>query len=180
MTFSLIRRAARGIRYRTLSEILNLNITFTDRLAISSTSTQLVNQFFPGSTFLGPPQKMLDGQIIKYGLLDLEFSTAPSLLGDYQSGVPLLRELGLMGKTSINDDWNNPMEIVEMVLEDLAESHTYLKLFLRASDQINFDMRGQLLGQVNPSSLSFPMTFTIQDACITNVSSAWMMKHFYL
>ena len=85
-----------------------------------------------------------------------------------------------MGQTSINNDWNNPMEIVEMVLEDLAESCTYLKLFLRASHKINFDMRTQLLGQVNPDSLAFPMTFTIQDACVTNVSSAWMMKHFYL
>ena len=187
MSFSLIRRAARGIKYATIVEFLNREITFSDRLNIVSESTSFVQELFPLSSFIGSEQNVLDGQIAKYGILDLEFSAEQSLLHNCQSGVPILRALGFGGNNLgdeefelDDDDLFSPMSGIEMVLDDINESCAYLKLFLRSKVDPPFDMRERFLRPENPALLQFPMTFTISDACLTNVESAWIMKHFYL
>jgi len=187
MSFSLIRRAARGIKYSTVEEFVNQEVTFSDRMSIIDESTVLARQLYPESSFVGPTQNQLEGQIAKYGILDLQFSADPSHLQRCNSGVPVLRELGLVGQDVGPDDLDledddlfAPMSGVQIVLEDLEESVVCLKLFLRSKSWIKTDMKDGLQRINNPNLLDFPKTFTVTDACLTNVGSAWLMKHFYL
>jgi len=188
MSFSSIRRAARGIRYTTISELLGREVTFTSRQSIVTESLLLVQELFTSSTFISPEQKNIDGQIAKYGILDLTFAVDQSLLHDCASGVPVLRELGLVGNPAAyedldlddDDDIFSPMSGVNMVLEDLEESQALLKLFLKAAVETKSGMRTTMRRLMVPDLLEFPMRFVINDACITNVSSAWIGKHFYL
>jgi len=187
MSFALIRCAARGIKYSTITEFLNREITFSNRFSIAVESISVAKELFPASSFLGPEQKYINGQIAKYGLLDLSFSTDQLHLQDCQSGVQVLRELGFVEndlsdrETELEeDDLCSPLSGVQMVLDDLKESQAYLKLFLRTTSRTPSDMRECLQILRNPDLLQFPMTFTVTDACVTNVACAWLMKHFYL
>ena len=187
MSFISILRAAKGIRYSTVQGLLGREVAFNDRLAIVTESLSLVNEFFPSTTYVGPEQKYIDGQIAKYGILDLTFSADRSLLHDCASGVPILRELGLVGNDDFYEDRNfdnndliEPMSGVRIVLDDLEKSQAYVKLYFKASVRPSSDVRDRMQRIFNPESLQFPMTFDIIDACITNVSSAWIMKYFYL
>jgi len=98
---SLLLSVARNLRYRTLAAMIGEPLTISDRTKIADDAAAFVTRFFDGCTFAGPEQGFLDGQIAKYGLLDLRFSAPHAMLeSDAGAGVPLLRELGF-----IDGDW---------------------------------------------------------------------------
>lgn len=183
---SLLLNVARNLRYRTLAPMIGQSLTISDRSRIATETTAFVARFADGCCFAGPEQKYLDVQIAKIGILDLRF-TSPSttLASDAPGGVPLLRELGFVGR-----DWQELTEEIgddsafclEELRDGIAENATHLMLFLQASNPKESEMSttDRMARIRDPSIIKFPINFTVVDACVSNSSFVWMNKHFYM
>lgn len=183
---NILLNVARSLRYRTLQPMLGKSVEVSARLRIVDDVSSFVSQFVDGCLFDGPGQNVLDGQIAKFGLLDLRFS-APSRMLDSvpAAGVPLLRELGFVDSDlqelaeELGDDANS---CINELRDGIAENRTHLLLFLQASIPSASDMT--LMDRVarfrNPSIIKFPITCSVVDACVSNSSFVWMNKHFYV
>ena len=92
--FSLLLNVARSLRYRTFEPIIGHELIVNRSDLIASESEALVGRFLDGCSFSSPEQGNLDGQIARYGLLDLRFQACARLLEKgYKTGIPLLKEL---------------------------------------------------------------------------------------
>lgn len=182
----LFLNVARLLRYRTLTPMLGQTVMISSRTLIATETAALVSRFVDGCSFAGPTQKNLDGQIAKYGILDLHFDAPSSILdADADTGVPLLRDLGFVdngiedlaeGRTGILADCLN-------ILHDgIEENKTHLLLFIESTEpnvpKMTVTERFQRIH--DPSIIRFPITFKVVDACVSNSLAVWMNKHFYL
>ena len=165
----LIKKLAKNLRYRTLNDLIGVEITIN----LFESIAQDVRQALPlikDATFLGPEIRHTKLAVEKYGILDITFLVPHSLLdSEFEHGIALLKELHLASKPSevrppskddqLYDDW------VEFWLTEfnqaLEKKQTLVKLFLRSKDK------------------SIPGIFTIVDACVTNGDFVWLNCHFY-
>lgn len=182
---TLLLNVARNLRYKTFTPMIGERIKISERTSISTEVASFVARFADGCSFDSPEQKYLDGQIAKYGLLDMQF-TAPSTMLDADSkrGVPLLRELGFIDENAENlieelDD--DPAYCLEELRHGIAENKTYLLLFLKSSNQnvAKMSIRDQIACCDDQAKIIFPIVFTVVDACVTNSSFVWINKHFF-
>jgi hypothetical protein len=182
--FSLLLNVARSLRYRTFEPIIGHELMVSRSDLIASESEALVGRFLDGCSFCSPEQGDLDGQIARYGLLDLCFQARAALLENgYKTGIPLLKELGFIedGTSSVAEE-DCGLYCLEELLDGTRKNETYLMLFLQISRVQRAD--GFLL-QLNDMprracNRPSPMVFTVEDACISNSSFVWMHKHFYV
>lgn len=183
---SLLLNVARNLRYRTLAPMIGQPVTVSDRTRIATETAAFVARFADGCSFAGPEQHILDGQIAKYGLLDLRFVASSKLLdADATDGVPLLRELGF-----VDSEWQRLARefgadsdvCLEGLRDDIAKNATHLMLFLESSNPKVSEMSwtDRMARVRDPSMIRFPIEFTVVDACVANATSAWMTKHLYL
>ncbi|MEZ6123760.1 MAG: hypothetical protein R3C49_11360 [Planctomycetaceae bacterium] len=177
---------ARSLRYRTLQQMIGKTVAVTTQPRIVDDVSTFVADFAHGCTFTGPEQSCLDGQIAKYGLLDLRFK-APSTMLDSESagGVPLLRELGFVTgdmQKSADDPGGSAGSCIEELGEDIAKNTTHLLLLLKSfnPDVTEMSITDRLARMKKPSIIEFPITFSVVDACVSNSLFVWMNKHFYL
>ena len=182
--FSLLLNVARSLRYRTFEPIIGHELIVKRSDLIPSESEALVGRFLDGCSFSSPEQGCLDGQIARYGLLDLRFQASTTLLEKgYKTGIPLLKELGFIedGTSSVAEE-DCVLYCLEELLYGTRKNETYLMLFLQTSqvhcaDGILLQQNDMPRRACNPP---FPMVFTVEDACISNSPFVWMNKHFYV
>jgi len=183
---SLLLNVARNLRYRTLAPMIGESVTISNRTQIATETAAFVARFVDGCSFASPEQRFLDGQIAKYGLLDLRFAAPSTMLDtDATVGVPLLRELGF-----VDSDWQRLATklgadadvCLEGLREDIAKSATHLMLYLESSNPKVSEMStmDRMTRLRDPSMICFPIEFTVIDACVANATSVWMTKHLYL
>ena len=183
---TLLLNVARNLRYRTLDRLIGETLTIADRLTIREETSAFVTRFAEGCTFAGPEQNFLDGQIAKYGLLDLRFN-APQAKLDATSpaGVPILRELGFVdgGMDKLAEELGGDSGgCIEELSEGIAENKAHLLLYLESSEPnvSELSMIDRMARVRDPATIDFPIAFTVIDACVSNSSFVWINKHFYL
>ena len=182
--FSLLLNVARSLRYRTFEPIIGHELMVKRSDLIPSESEALVGRFLDGCSFSSPEQGDLDGQIARYGLLDLCFQASRTLLekGD-TTGIPLLKELGFIEDgISTETEEDCALYCLEELLNGVRKNEAYVMLFLQVSqvgceDGTLWQHRDMFHGTCK---LPFPMVFTVEDACISNSPFVWMNKHFYV
>jgi len=171
--FSQIRRIVRQLRYRTLDDVLNQQITI-QRL---DTVVQDVQQALPllrEAPFLSPERCFMEGATRKYGLLDLEFAAPESLReGEFQHGIALLKRLGFVpAKRDRRPDPDGLDYVVGMFDESLGR--WVIKLLLEDAERLRLPPRERY-----STPTVFPCTFSITDACLANSDFVWFLRHFY-
>jgi hypothetical protein len=183
---SLVRDVARRLRYRTLDGMIGQEVTLTGRTRIRVDTEAFVARFVDGCVYVGPEQRNLEGQIGKYGLLDLQFGAPSVLLGDApRLGVALLRELGFLDEDAqvaaalFLDD---PSACLKELRDDLDKHRCWLKLLLKDREDpvAGMSARERGLRYRNRALLDYPMVFRVVDACVASSASVWMNKHVYL
>jgi len=183
---SLLLNVARNLRYRSLEPMIGQLVTISDRSRVSSESTDFVAKFTEGCSYAGPEQEYLDGQIAKYGILDLRFAAPSTLLGPSSStGVSLLKELGFVDDSAqqLAEEFGADTAVcLEQLRDGIAKHETHLLVFLVCGNRTGADrsMADRAAHILDPSLIRFPITFTVADACVSNSASVWINKHFYL
>ena len=183
---TLLLNVARNLRYRTLAPMVGQSITISARALITAETEAFVGRFADDCLFAGPEQEYLDGQIAKYGILDLRFSAPTTLLdADTDSGVPLLRQLGFIdddARDSIDELGDDGSCCLEELRDGIAENKTHLLLFLVSPDLDVSEMlmMDRMARIQDPSIIDFPIVFSVVDACVSNSSFVWINKHFYM
>jgi hypothetical protein len=174
---TLVRTVARGLRYRTLDALIDLEVMVAALATVEDAVRQALRPHFPEHCFLDKP--VGEGAVAKYGLLDLLFNAPEHLLGnDFRSGIALLRDLGFLpGRAEVrrDEDLQLGLECLEMLQEDLALGRTYLRLFLESDRP-----QGAPVFPLGIPDGYLPRPFRVVDACVTNAHSVWLLKHFYL
>jgi hypothetical protein len=175
----LVRRVARGLRYRPLGQLVGRTVLVRDLDAIEEAVRVGLGDEFPVACRLdGPELVYRHGAVAKYGILDLRFSVLTDLLVGAASGVPLLRELGFLPGES-----EQPLPVcddpvcLEMLAEEVAAGHVFVNLFLEGGRPEAAPGGSERL-RVPEGYL--PRSFRVVDACVTNAASVWLWKHFYL
>lgn len=131
----------------------------------------------------------------KYGALDLTFVTSsPVLTSEDTITWEQLCKLGLADQT------HNLAEEFEWVEKSLHEEQCFLRVFLTwVLPSATVDLKDQQvraeIAQGTPPHLAyavaldhlarniaqrFPITVTVDDACLTNSESIWVVSNFYL
>jgi len=101
-----------------------------------------------------------------------------------RQSVRFLKEFGLLAnKEDVNDSFfpDGGIGFLEEMVAEVKENHLLLK--------IRLDSQGAYRGakdtpieqwmSADPAQY-FPCQFVVSDACLTNCSSIWLSKHFYL
>jgi hypothetical protein len=181
---SLVKRIARRLRYRELTDIIGQQVVIHGLSTIEEDVLQQLSISNKDWTLVGPEAKFLQRALGKYSLMDLTFKAPMSLLIEtYEGGIPLLRKLHFIPSSS--DELSKVADEVFLsendpsCLNDLDESisaeHTFVKLFME-SERIQGTGK-HLIGEL-PDGY-FPRTFAVKDACVTNADFVWFHKHFY-
>ena len=100
-------------------------------------------------------------------------------------GLSLLKELGFVGHPADfdlgignKDDW---FSFVTDLLDDFDKNGAILMLFLKERPDRPFPPPAEWESWFRePSSMPFPKTAEVVDACVANSSLVWLNKHFYL
>jgi hypothetical protein len=198
--------ALRNVKYKRLQHLLGRSLTISsfDQIeceALGAVARDVPEGFRPTNSF-----KTFEGMLAKYGFLDLDFSMPRDLLtsGERINGRSI-HELGYSrprGEARRQNEGDRAC--LEILMESARESTTYLRLFLDsawsrdAMKRIHDAVKRQLSGKnvsmeaydeafrsamfetIDTLKKSFPITFTIEDACLTNSDAIWLEKHFYL
>lgn len=175
-----VRRAARCLRYKSLPQLIDHTITISSLGEISHAVQAWLDSLVPNCKGIEANQAL--GPLAKYGILDLEFRAPRELLPSRRAGVSTLKELAFFdGK----DEWaklNGGEEDIFFV-EDLADSMTdnaILKLFMKDAVTPITEIRQRWELMRDPSEMQFPKQMRVLDACVSNSSCIWLLKHFYL
>lgn len=133
--------------------------------------------------------------LTKYGALDLTFTSSSPVLSNADRITPeALLNLGLTTKQG------SMAEEFEWVEKGLSDEECFFRLFLTwGTPQAAMELRNQQaraeVAKGAPGNLAyetafdylvenvgrrFPLAFTVDDACLTNSESIWVLEHFYL
>jgi|GEM_PF-3504452 len=192
--FELLKKVARSIRYRELSQLKGTTIQIDDWGSIETLlidfvqehiNDEQITQFKPSSPIA----------FLKYGLLDIEFTVSNTVIGDnYLQGVRLLHEFGWLGTDVVEDD--DEISFLTMLVEDIERDSMFLRFYLKAQETIPLyesefaysdviDSDGaqavmEILDYLEKPTYDFPNRFKLTGAFLTNVSNFGLWKHFYL
>lgn len=176
---SLLRRLDRSLVYTSLDQVVGKRARVASaESALDDVIAALAEHLPITVTTNGPDLRHLEGAIAKYGLLDLTYGIASTTLPIDRPGISLLRGVGLVEGSEPDPDglFSADDFLNEMVLE--AEGpDLYLKLFLQTEIETPAEMM-RFSGSL-PAGF-WPATFIVNDACLTNARSIWLMKHLYL
>jgi hypothetical protein len=163
-------------------ELIGLKVTLSSRDAMLAEIQFMLDKVVPGCRFRGPKMPTPYGTLLKYGLLDLNYdATSDMAAARSHRGLSLLKEMRFVSQaaehnsTAFDEDafsfWTD-------LLNDFEENQIILKLFLEENSAGPSLERLQRFRQ--PSLMQFPISMEITDACLTNLESLWLLKHFYL
>lgn len=181
MTRTLLFRLGRELRYRALPELVGRTIEPDSVDAVLPALGSLVEPWL-GTAPAWLAHTHLPGALAKYGLIDIACSAPPSLLADASRGISVLRAnqfLPAKGQRWDDDVQGGPFDgdptCLEELVSELDRNTCWLKLYLVEADG---ESRRGLRLKLPPGY--FPRRFVVDDACVTNASSIWFHKHFYL
>jgi hypothetical protein len=182
----VLRKVARGLRYRTLPGLVGRTVAIVDLRAVEEAIFLTLGPDLPeGCRLAGPELPFREEAVAKYGILDLRFSVPAGLLDDEPpGGLRLLRELGFLPgvQTAPWPRTDDDPTCLETLRDEIAQGNDFLLLFLEG-DRPAGPARGSAPDgtaslRVPPGYL--PRPFRVADACLANASSVWIWKHFYL
>ncbi len=126
---TLFRKVVRGLKYREITPLIGKSIIITDRVLIANEANKFVSSFFSHCEYSSPEQEFLEGQIAKYGILDLRFSAPQTMLDvDAQSGVAILRSLHFVDDLhDVADELEDELFVcIEQLRDDIDENNASL------------------------------------------------------
>ena len=181
----VVRQVARCLRYQMIDRLIGRTLIVRSLDTMLADVQAIVNEFCQGTVFNGPEQSFREGALAKYGILDLRYDVPASMAATQPwHALSLLKELGLVqhfdnGTTRPFDEKGERDYFIDLLAE-LNENRTILKLFLKEcrGEPVTLAQRNQWMNQ--PTSIPFPKTMKLVDACITNLNSVWLNKHFYM
>lgn len=177
-----IRRAAKDLRYRSLPDLVGKKITIPSYSLLVPTFEQLLESLAPERSCL-TEDLLIAGLLAKYGFLDLSFRVRSELLPNKKAGIATLKELGFFDDKDAWEDLNGGDDdffVVEDLADDIGEE-AIIMLFVEDQEKpMRRDTEAIMADVRDPSRMSFPKCMTVTDACVSNSSSVWACKHFYL
>jgi hypothetical protein len=200
---SVLRKVARGLRYRPLPELIGTKLTIENVSSVPLNVGAMLDRALPLSVrFSGPQGRWITVALAKYRILDLTFivDEVEWQTGD-KPGTSLLKEFGfILNPDDISEDVRQSMlkdddpTCITFLDEDMGKNQILLRLFLEEvprRDILEYvkEMvktgKGQLFdgGAAEMEQLLdgfFPHEMAVIDACLTNAASIWFHKHFYL
>ena len=134
--------------------------------------------------------KMIKAAIDKYGILKLTFSLGDFSLKHEGNSIQILKDQGFLQKEEYESEEEKIelqdyfQTLLEVEIEKLREKRFYYIVFARATEGglepwLKMRYKKNWLGKQKKRKLRF-VDFTIQDACITNMTGIWFNKYFYL
>lgn len=192
---STVIPAYQRLKYRPLSAFVKQEVRIPNFHAIESVLLREMSAALSAQFTLQSERNWMAALMAKYGALDLTFiASAPVLDAADAVSWGVLRTLGL------SDNGGNLGEEFEWVERNLRDDQCFLRLFLSyclpsdamwlRDEQAKIEMaKGVPPREASSAALDyltaniherFPLTFTIDDACLTNSPSIWVNAHFYL
>ena len=192
---SSIVPAYQRLKYRPLSAFVNREIRIPAFHAIQSVLLQEMSSALSVEFKLQSEMNWMAAVMAKYGALDLTFRSSALVLTTADTiSWDALQHLGLA------DSPGTLAEEFEWVEKSLKEDQCFLRIFLTCwlpaeamwlrDEQAKIEIaRGVPPREASSAALDyltaniherFPLTFSIDDACLTNSPSIWVNAHFYL
>lgn len=191
------------MKYRALPNLIGKRVVVT---GVTSAPDEIHGQLrasLPAAIkFKGPDPQEIMISLAKYGILDVAFVVGDVLWDSGDSpGVPLLEEFGFVVRNEKNSTEGKLFDddgqiCLDLLLEDIDERSTLLKLFLEEEPKQDFKERfirmasagvfdaisggGDIGGLARILEGDFPKAFVVSDACLTNADSIWFNIHFYM
>jgi hypothetical protein len=187
MKMALLKKILRGVRYSPLPKLIDQHVEVHSIETIEADLlTAFRNDLPPESRLISKERYYIEGALVKYGLMDVMFSVS----SEYLDACPpitgkMLRDFGFalspedrenLAQNSA-EDFEEDTALWELLIEDLDKNQPIIKLFLGSP---NHDAMGGLRNLLSGAKASFPKKLLVRDACLTNSSSIWFWKHFYL
>ena len=179
--FSLVRRVARRIRYRTFDDLIDKTLSLSSIDSVEADIQSFIKRYCPAAEYSVQSDNQLFEAFVKYGILDIEFRVEDFLLAaEFRTGIPLLKALGYLPQPDqiTDEDKEFNRGFLEEMDEDIDKDDTLLKVFLvdpEFQESSGWEQRIQDLTRI-----PFPIEFRVLDACVTNSGGVWLNKHFYL
>ena len=192
----------RSVRYRTLGHLLSRKLSISNFGQIERDVLATLASEAPGDFRLVTSLENLQVMLAKYGFLDLDFVTPRHLLSVADRlDRKAIRELGYSPRPMKQK--SEDRGCLETLM-DSVKQETHLRMFLnsdfsrdamtRLFDEQRRKQSGKKMDMetatealtsaifaiVEKMKKSFPVTFTIEDACLTNCDAIWLAKRFYL
>lgn len=192
-SFRLLRKLAKKLKYLPLELLWNYPITINSIATLESNIRAEIGRIVPAGCSLLTEPEIAYKMLAKYDFIDLTVRVPDHLLleSNYQSGIPLLREL-LPAQEPLDeeeldeeiDELFNGLSILEMLAEDVDAGLTLCRMLLESQSPRSFAERERRNFLTLPRMMLpdnyFPHRLTIRDACLTNAEAVWFYKHFYL
>jgi len=177
---SLLRRLHRSLAYSSVDALTGLSVRVQSAETALADVLRVVGETIPITVTTGDPGlPYRAGAIAKYGILDVAFKVRSTPLQIRRPGLGILRSLALADGEARSE----ASDVVGDFLSDLTtESEAgdlYLKVFLTTEDSLPKIDALRRLRQGMPPGF-WPHRFVVRDACLTNASSIWLSKHFYM
>ena len=181
----------RRIKYRRLPALIGQKITIPALAQVEEPILKAISSAVAGAFRLNNSVDDLTQIMGKYGFLDVTFASHEQLLTPADKiNRDVIRELGYSPRPEDpKTDWLSERGCLEMLLEDMVEQGTLLRLFLNSKwSENSLERYAQHLKARKSSGQTiaektiewFPVTFTVEDACLSNSDAVWLVKHFYL
>lgn len=200
----------RKLKYRHLPELIGRQITIPTITQVETPILTVVSTAVSGSFRLKDSVDSLALVMRKYGFLDVTLISSGQLfVPSDKISRAVIRELGYSPRRDdrgaglepkINEQLGSGRECLEVLIEDITEQACFLRMFLNSKWSKDALMR--FVKQMNEERIGgvseddaidaaastlgekmhgwFPVTFTIEDACLSNSDSIWLAKHGYL
>jgi hypothetical protein len=191
-------RMARVLRYRALPDLVGQQIRVTATASVTEVVEGLVRglagaRATTGARLRQPVAGFAELAMLKYGLIDAELEADPVLLEHPETlvGLEVMRECGVLPRRGTVWDREEREFGVAYALEleaAMIESGCALKLMLTddCAQQTRWEAPGsEVLGRGTAETARalaryLPRTFEVKDACVTNSSTVWFARYFYL
>lgn len=192
-SFRLLRKLAKELKYLPLELLWNYPITINSIATLERDIRAELGKIVPAGCSLLTESEAVYGMLAKYDFLDLTFRVPDHLLlqSNYQSGIPLLRQLLPAQEPSDEEELDeeidelfNGLSILEMLAEDVDAGLTLCRMLLKSQSPRSFTERERrnflTLPRMMLPNNYFPHRLIIRDACLTNAEAVWFYKHLYL
>lgn len=179
---SVIKELVRGLRFSSVDQLVGLSLELTSIEKAPDEVRSLIRQH--GFDIAGDVRDLSVGAFLKYGLLDYDFVVENTELAAEPQRVRFLKDMGFLpDKKDVDDDVfpDAGIGFLEEMLDQVRQNQLLFKIFLDSQGAYRGARGAQEETWMNADpDQYFPCTFMVCDACLTNCSSIWLNKHFYL
>lgn len=179
---STIKELVRRLRYHSFEDLIGQKIEVS---SIESAATEVGAMIEQYGIKIGPVESHFsEGTFMKHGLLDYSYPVLDSPVMAERQPVRFLKEIGLLLDRADVDDAIFPdagLGFLEELLEQVRANQLLFKIVLDSEGEYRGTQGpyGDKWRELDPSQF-FPCRFVVSDACLSNCSSIWLAKHFYL